>query len=1250
MTTSESLAASAAVRPYRILSFDGGGVHALSYLPVLEDLEDYLGRGLAESGHFDLFVGTSTGAIVATALHLGCPAAEVTRLYMDSAKKIFTPDHLWNRLFHRYSSGPLRQCLSEFFSRFPKKSRLPGLTWADLARSNTDARPELVVTLWDVLRSRTTFLSTRLGRQGDLPGWFAADLIEARLDDLITACCCGPYYFPPRAFGRKHMGKPTVYCDGGITGLNNPAVLGTALALGQLSQGAGRRPIHVLSFGSGKWKPNVDVRQLRQWTAGHAAVHAIQALMQSSARLMNDFYHIMGGPLGVEKYFRTDCERPADAGLDDVRRLTELRDRFTNRQIHYSLYATGGGGHRPPVVERKLTRQGSPQLWRDEFELPRGERGAAPPAEEPRPEPVPLAWYAAGWPRLLATLVWRLPLFVLAALGWTADRAVQVVGHLPGWLLAAKRLLVKGVVAGLSWSNDLIRKLIDWIKKSLLTDADAADPGEPTPAPVRPRKPPVRSWEVRASWSDNPTLTGYVGTAASLLIGLVVLAVVFNRLPGDAEEKQEQAENAGRQAVAAGQQALEARRVAEEEKDKAERQSRDSALQSYAANVQLAGSLWHEGRPGKARQLLGKLQLAGHLPGGFEWHYLDRLTARTGRPAPDGHSDIVWGLAFSPDGRHLVSGSFDKTVKVWDVADGRFALRHCFKEPGERVFGVAVSRDGTRIAAAGGDHVVWVWDVERRGAEPRPLRAHEDEVNGVAFSPDGTRLASASDDGKVLLWDLAKPDQPPRVLEGHTGIVWAVAFHADGKHLASAGSDGTVRVWDADTARKIAVFDEQRKRKYTGVVAVAFNGDGTRLISGGADGAVMVWAASDGQWARAPREPALTFVAHGGGTTGLAFGPDDRFLLTGGGDNLVKVWRLTGTLTLAGPPRVLRGHDAAVRAVAVSPDGTSFASASQDGTVKLWDERTEQDPLGLAHQAKEVVALGFDRDGTRLAAAGKDGQVYIWSAGQTGPPLRLEAAFKDRRVASLAFFPDGRLATAGTDGEVKVWEFDAEPRVGFRHAKHRGKVNALAVSPDGQYLASCGGNHEVRLCTLGAKGAAHFVGEHDDPVQCLAFAGDGKVLASADKDGVIKIWDVSGPAGRLVGQIKATHAVTSLAFWPKRAHLAAAVGKYVQVWDVSDPNKILPLDGFEGHLTTIVGLAFSADGTRLISASEGGTVKVWNTGRYEATPRAAHEELLSLDSAMLLSCLAVSADGRHIAAGGQGAAVRLWDSTDRWQR
>jgi hypothetical protein len=157
-----------------------------------------------------------------------------------------------------------------------------------------------------------------------------------------------------------------------------------------------------------------------------------------------------------------------------------------------------------------------------------------------------------------------------------------------------------------------------------------------------------------------------------------------------------------------------------------------------------------------------------------------------------GHTDGVYGVAFSPDRTRIASASQDHTVKLWDAAGGQ-ELRTLKRQTG-RVFTIAFNADGTLLASGSEDGTVKLW-AAASGEELRTLQGHTNSVWGVAFSPDGTRLASASDGGTVKLWDLAT-GRELRSLKEHTSWVYSVAFSPDGTQLA-AGGDMTVKVWDA---------------------------------------------------------------------------------------------------------------------------------------------------------------------------------------------------------------------------------------------------------------------------------------------------------------------------------------------------------------------------------------------------------------------------------------------------------------------
>jgi WD40 repeat protein len=357
------------------------------------------------------------------------------------------------------------------------------------------------------------------------------------------------------------------------------------------------------------------------------------------------------------------------------------------------------------------------------------------------------------------------------------------------------------------------------------------------------------------------------------------------------------------------------------------------------------------------------------------------------RRLDDRPGEVVWAVAFSPDGGRVAAaggGTFrpagppgdfvnvgwapgrDFAVRVWDVATGKPARSLVGHTAG--VGAVAWSPDGARLASGSADGTLRVWDAAT-GAEVRRAVAHGGApVWAVAFSPDGRRLATGGWDGTVRVWDAAAGGERLRVPWANGRRAWDVAWSPDGTRLAACGDDPVARVYDAATGRELLALD--RHRNY--VVRVAFSPDGRHLATGGWDDAARLWDAATGRELHALR--------HGGRVEGLAFTPDGRRLVTGSLDRAVRVWDAEAGAELA----KFDGHDAPVARVAVAAGGRAAASASWDGTVRLWRVPGAYDPV-VAWQvfpaayrpppkladavAREVEALGADDPRRREAAA-----------------------------------------------------------------------------------------------------------------------------------------------------------------------------------------------------------------------------------------------------------------------------------------
>jgi len=646
----------------------------------------------------------------------------------------------------------------------------------------------------------------------------------------------------------------------------------------------------------------------------------------------------------------------------------------------------------------------------------------------------------------------------------------------------------------------------------------------------------------------------------------------------------------------------------------------DKSLDSLIAGIKLGkkinnGNWWAEADT----FILGSVLLQKMVYGMKEYNRLE------------GHSDWVYAVDFSPTDDLIVSGSKDGRVKLWGT-DGTEV--DTLKEDRGLVRSIAFSPDGNLIAAGSSAPGFLLWKkIGDRFEASQPWEGAS-TFKITVFSPDGNLIALSGWKGIVELWDTQEGTLKRSLTEGKGNIdVESVAFSPDGEVIASADREGIVRLWKTNNGKLVC---PQPLEGYS----VAFTPNG-QLMTDSKEG-VKLWNSKDCKLIRFLKGGIYRFALY----SGLAFSPTND-IIASGDSKTVQLWKLDRGLV-----DILKGHNDYIWDVAYSRKGDIIASASSDGTVKLW--KPDGNPVTtlegsrvvfspnsnlIASRVRDSIQLWkydgskhgklkgagwpnnlifghnivFSHDGKLIASVSKIGIIKIWKTEDLselpltedcGPPLpyQFRGKYCQTIATSVAFSHDSNLiATASADSNVIIWSIkDRQNRRKIYKLKHDGEVTSVAFSPKGNLIASASHDldNNVKLWNSKDGRLVRSLEGHRATINQVVFSPNGNLIASASgygtsrpsRDDTIKLWNPQN--GNLITTLVGhTDGVNSIAFHPKEKLIASASrDKTVKIWKL-DGTLLATL---EGHESKIASIAFSNDGRTIASAEIDGKIILWN--------------------------------------------------------
>ena len=561
------------------------------------------------------------------------------------------------------------------------------------------------------------------------------------------------------------------------------------------------------------------------------------------------------------------------------------------------------------------------------------------------------------------------------------------------------------------------------------------------------------------------------------------------------------------------------------------------------------------------------------------------------------HESAVESVVFSPDGRSILTGSYDKTARLLDLQGN---VLQVFKGHQSGINSVAFSPDGNSILTGSDDKTAILWDLH--GNVLQVFKGHVSDVNSIAFSPDGKSILTGSKDKTARLWNLQR--DVLTVLKGHESDINSVAFSPDGKSILTGSKDNTARLWNLK-GNLLQIF----KGHESSIMRVAFAPDGKSILTGSLDKTARQWDLH-GNLLQVFKGSTERIIS-------IAFSPDGNSILTGSMDKIARLWDLNGNVL-----QFFKGHESEIHSVAFSPDGKSILTGSKDNTVGLWNLQKDVLQEFKGHE-DGVLSVVFSPNSNSILTGSFDKTARLWDL--HGNLIQMFRGHKSQ-ISSVAFSPDGKSILTGSDDKTAcLWDIQGNLLQVFKG--HESGITSVTFSADGKSILTGSWDKTACLWDLHGNVQQMFKG-HDAGIRMVAISSDGKrILTGSLDDFTARLWNLQGNSLHVFN----VPWITSLSFSPDGNRiLTGSFDGTVRLWDLE--GYLLQL--FKGSDLSIASVAFSPDGKSILTGSYDNTARLWDLHGNALQVFTGHKDFVN--SAVF------SPDGKYILTGSWDKIARLW--------